>query len=401
MDPTNEAAAGGSEQMPATIVTADGDGKLSVAAAARALASARHKPREQEQALEQRLAPASAFARAGTAGAGASAEAVQESSSAPSGASEDAGDLRSPQGEGGPPGETESADPASSSAAAAAAEGLPPIEPPRSWTKADKELFTSLPRETQTRIAERERSREGDFLRRQAEAAEKLKGLAAREQAVDQARLQYEAALPQLLLTLNDQQAAEFADIKTLADAERVAREDWPRYMRWDLAQKKAAFAQQQMLEAQLRQVTEQQQRFTQFAKRQDELFIEKVPEFGDARKAVELQSAAVTVLKDLGFDEAELAASWQGRQDFSLRDHRVQLLVRDATLWREAQQKAKAAVARPVPPVQRPGVSHPKGAAQDAVIQNLNKQLENASGVNALRTAAKLVAARRETRRA
>jgi hypothetical protein len=401
MDPTNEAAAGGSEQIPATIVTADGDGKLSVAAAARALASARHKPREQEQALEQRLAPASAFARAGTAGAGASAEAVQESSPAPSGASEDAGDLRSPQGEGGPPGGTESVDPASSSAAAAAAEESPPIEPPRSWTKADKELFTSLPRETQMRIAERERSREGDFLRRQAEAAEKLKGLAAREQAVDQARLQYEAALPQLLLTLNDQQAAEFADIKTLADAERVAREDWPRYMRWDLAQKKLAFAQQQMLEAQLRQVTEQQQKFAHFAKRQDELFIEKVPEFGDARKAAELQSAAVTVLKELGFDDAELAASWQGRQDFSLRDHRVQLLVRDAALWREAQQKAKAAVAKPMPPVQRPGVSHPKGAAQDAVIQNLNKQLENASGVNALRTAAKLVAARRETRRA
>src|SRR4029453_8359664 len=35
-----------------------------------------------------------------------------------------------------------------------------PIEPPRSWTKEDKELFTSLPRATQERIAERERSRQ-------------------------------------------------------------------------------------------------------------------------------------------------------------------------------------------------------------------------------------------------
>ena len=391
MDPTTEAAAGGSEQIPTTIVTADGDGKLSVAAAARALASARHRPREQEQAIEQRQDSVPATAREGTTGVVA-AEPAQESSSAPSGASEDVGDLRSPQGEEGPPGGTESADPAGT---------LPPIEPPRSWTKADKEFFTSLPRDTQERIAERERSREGDFLRRQAEAVEKLKGLAAREQAVDQARLQYETALPQLLLTLNEQEAAEFADIKTLADAERVAREDWPRYMRWDLAQKKIAFAQQQMLEAQQRQAAERLLRFTQFAKRQDELFVEKVPEFTDTRKAAELQSAAATVLKDLGFDDAELAASWQGRQDFSLRDHRVQLLVRDATLWREAQQKAKAAVAKPVPPVQRPGVSQPKGASQDAVIQNLNKQLENASGVNALRTAAKLVAARRETRRA
>src|SRR5205807_8024258 len=48
-----------------------------------------------------------------------------------------------------------------------------PIEPPRSWTKEDKELFTGLPRATQERLAERERSREGDFLRRQNEADRK------------------------------------------------------------------------------------------------------------------------------------------------------------------------------------------------------------------------------------
>ena len=50
--------------------------------------------------------------------------------------------------------------------------GAAPIEPPRSWTKEDKELFTGLPRATQERLAERERSREGDFLRRQNEAAD-------------------------------------------------------------------------------------------------------------------------------------------------------------------------------------------------------------------------------------
>ena len=216
---------------------------------------------------------------------------------------------------------------------------------------------------------------------------------------MDQARQQYEAMLPQLFVALHEQQAGEFGDIKTLADAERVAREDWPRYMKWDLAQKRIASTQQRLAEAQQRQILEQLQRFTQFAKRQDELFIEKVPEFADAGKKAELQGKAVGALRDLGFDEAELAASWHGQKDLSLRDHRVQLLVRDAALWREAEQKAKAAVARPVPPVQRPGVSQPRGAAQDAVIQGLNKQLENAKGVNALRTAAKLVAAKRAAR--
>ena len=372
MDLTNEAASGGSEQAPISIISADGDGNLSVAEAARALASARHRPRDQDEAAEPQ----------------------QESSAAASAASEGAGE-RDPipaaetNADAAPPGETERADPA---------DPLPPIEPPRSWTKADKELFTSLPRETQERIAERERSREGDFLRRQAETVEKLKELGAREQAMDQARLQYETALPQLLLALNDQ-AGEFADLKTVGDVERMAREDWPRYQRWDLAQKRLAFVQQQMLDAQQRQVSEHQHHFGQFAKREDELFIDQVPEFGDPRKAAELQGTAVKLLKDLGFDDAELAASWQGLRGLSLRDHRMQLLVRDATLWRQAQQKARAAATRPVPPVQRPGVSQPKGAAHDAVIQNLNRQLENASGVNALRAAAKLVAAKRAAR--
>ena len=375
MDLTNEAASSGGEQAPISIVTADGDGKLSVAEAARALASARHKPRDQDEAGEQRFDP--------------QRPAEIESTANPrSESGADAGDAAAAETQ--PPGETERADPAAP---------LPPIEPPRSWTKADKELFTSLPRETQERIAERERSREGDFLRRQAEAVEKLKGLSAREQAMDQARLHYETALPQLLSTLQAQQAGEFADIKTIQDVERLAREDGSRYLRWDLAQKKIAAVQQQVIEAQQRHVAEHQLHFGQFAKRQDELFKEKVPEFADARKAAELQGAAAAVLRDLGFDDAELAASWQGQWGLSLRDHRMQLLVRDATLWREAQQKAKAAAARPVPPVQRPGVAQPKGAAHDAVIQNLNRQLDNASGVNALRAAAKLVAAKRAAR--
>ena len=131
---------------------------------------------------------------------------------------------------------------------------LPPIEPPRSWTKEDKELFTSLPRETQERIAERERSRESDFLRRQNEAADKLKGLTAKEQAVEQARQQYEAALPILLENLQGAMAGEFADIKTMADVQKMASEDWPRYIRWDAQQKQIAVVKQELSAAEARQ---------------------------------------------------------------------------------------------------------------------------------------------------
>jgi len=171
------------------------------------------------------------------------------------------------------------------------------IEPPRSWTKEDKELFASLPRATQERLAERERLREGDFLRRQNEAVEKLKGLNAKEQAVEQARQTYEAALPQLLQTLQQQQAGEFADIKTMADVERLAREDWPRYLLWDLQQKKIADVTQHMLAAQHRQAQEKLGHFAEFAKRQDDLFKEKVPDMADDAKAAELQKKALVVL--------------------------------------------------------------------------------------------------------
>jgi hypothetical protein len=389
---TIEAAGRGSEQQPIAEITLEGEGHLSVTDAARALAGARYpKPKDPQQAAaEQRTDRAAQAAGQESTADPRLAPGSDRGSEVGAGAG-DATSQETPQTRG----ETENADPG----AQENNQALPPIEPPRSWTKEDKELFTSLPRETQERIAERERSRESDFLRRQNEAADKLKGLTAKEQAVDQARQQYEAALPQLLVVLQQQQAGEFADIKTLADVERMAREDWPRYALWDVQQKKIAEVARQLTEVQQRQVHERLQQFSAFAKREDDLFREKVSDMADDKKAAELQTRCLATLTGLGFAEAELAQSWNGAKDLSLRDHRVQLLIRDATLWREAQAKAKAAQAKPVPPVQRPGVAQPKGAAQHAQIENLAQQLDKSSGVKALRTAARLVAARRGAR--
>ena len=88
------------------------------------------------------------------------------------------------------------------------------------------------------RVAERERSRESDFLRRQNEAVEQLKGLAAREQAAEQARRSYVDALPTVLQLIRAQHADEFADIKSQADVERMAKEDMPRYVKWSESQR-------------------------------------------------------------------------------------------------------------------------------------------------------------------
>src|SRR5262245_15804131 len=276
-----DAGAAGSEQAPVAVITAEGESALSVTEGARALAQAR-KPRERhpsQAGSEQRAAP--------------NAPASELTALARQEAGQGAGDAASRETE--IRGETENADPGGE---------LPPIEPP----KEDKELFTSLPRETQERIAERERSRESDFLRRQNEAADKLKGLTAKEQAVDQARQQYEAALPQLLVMLQAQQAGEFADVRTLADVERMTREDWPRYALWDVQQKKIAEVARQLSEVQQRQALEKQQQFSAFAKREDNLFNEKVPDMADDKKAAELQTRCLATLTGMGFAEAELA---------------------------------------------------------------------------------------------
>jgi hypothetical protein len=279
------------------------------------------------------------------------------------------------------PGETQEADPAE----------LPSIEPPRSWTKEAKERWQSLPRETQEYIAGREQEREREIRRSQNEAAEKLKGMSAREQQLEQARQQYEAALPALLQTLQQTRMGEFADIRSAEDVRRMAAEDPVRYIKWDAAQREIAAVTQEARAAQERQALEQHGKFAEFAKRQDELFAEKAPEAADKDKAAKLQSAAVEALRELGFEDDELGKLWNGQASLSLRDHRLQLLIRDGVRYREAQEAAKKVVAKPLPPVQRPGAAQPKGAAQEAQIQTLSKQLDNASGMNALRIAAQL----------
>jgi hypothetical protein len=295
-----------------------------------------------------------------------------------------------PEADAAPPdevrGETETTDP----------DQRPPIEPPRSWTKDDKELFKGLPRDTQERLAERERSRESDFLRRQNEAADKLKGLSAREQAVEQAKRHYDAALPMLLQSLQQQQAGEFSDIRSISDIERLAREDWPRYVLWDAQQKKISALQQQANAALARQSQAAHHHWSNFSQQQDSLFLEKAPELAEKGQLAKAAESAAGVLKDLGFNDDELANLWNGRQALSLRDHRIQLLLRDGVRYRDAQAAAKAAATRSVPQVQRPGAAVPRGAETDARVSALNSRLDHSGS---LKDAAALLAAQRLAR--
>lgn len=257
---------------------------------------------------------------------------------------------------------------------------LPPIEPPRSLTKEEKEEFASLPRAAQEIIERRVRDSELATRRSQNEAAEKLKGLTAKEQQVEQARQQYEAALPALLQTLQDQQAGEFSDIRTMADVERLAREDWPRYALWDAQQKKVAAVTQEVNAARERQANEFRSKWSEFASGEDQKLLEKAPELADKTRSQKIADSAVAVLKDIGFSEQDLASAWNGESSVSLRDHRIQLLILDAMKYREAKATASKPAVKQVPPVQRPGVAKVAVTAAQADVEAAQKRF-NKSG--------------------
>lgn len=275
-----------------------------------------------------------------------------------------------------------------------APETEPSIEPPRSWTAEEKEAFRALPRDTQARIAEREKTREAEFRRGQNEVSEKQKAIEAERQKLEQTRSQYEAALPTLLQTLH--QNPEFADIKTMQDVERMANEDWPRFARWQFHQQKVAAVEAELKAAQERQQSEQRTQWEHFAKRQDELFLEKAPEMQDATKRAKTVEAATKLLAEKGYSQEELGRLWNTPV---FRDARMQQLILDAVRFQEAKKGALEATKKTLPPVVRPGVAQP-GKDRDAQIQALETKVDKSSGINALRHAAALVAARRGGKR-
>ncbi len=251
-----------------------------------------------------------------------------------------------------------------------------PIKPPRTWTKAEKEAFALLPREHQQAIVERESERDTYYQRGLQEAASKSKAAEAREQAAEQARQQYENALPALYQQFSAQFQSEFKDIKSWDDVANMRQNDPMRFMAWQEAREKGNMLRQQTEAAQQRQQQEAQQRWVQFVNAETEAFTSKAPEFANPETASKAQAKALEVLVDTGFGKDELAAMWDEGKPLSLRDHRVMLLVRDAMKYRDAQQAAKTATKKPVPPVQRPGTAPAKGEAQAVDLKILNDRL-------------------------
>lgn len=232
------------------------------------------------------------------------------------------------------------------------AEQLPPIDPPVSWPKEDKEFFATLPRQAQERIAQREMEQERQFSRRQNETAEQRKANDAERQKTEQLRQQYEAQLPLVVQAIQQAIGAEFSDVKTMEDVQRLAREDWPRYVQWDAKQKQLAQWQTEAQNAQQRQQQEVSDKLQTWVKAQDddvEQSLSKVP----ASERQTLANEAKSALIDYGFTEEQIVQLWNNS---ILRSAPLQRMMADAARYRIAKRTASTPAAKPVPPVQKPG---------------------------------------------
>ena len=275
----------------------------------------------------------------------------------------------------------------------------PPIEPPLSWTTEAKQYWQSLPRETQQYVAQRESERESLLTKSQQELKERNLTLDGERQKMEQARQQYEGALPALMQALQQSIAGEFPDIQTMDDVTKLAREDWARYIAWDASQKKLANIASEAKAAQERQLSDLQSKWNTFAAEQDAAFIKNRPEFADKEKAGTMQRSAMKALTSVGFTEDEILRNWNGQQAFTLRDQRWQQIVDDYRRFHEAKAAVKnGPVKAAVPPVTRPGAAPVPGKALESKARELESALsKTTSSQRSARLAADLMAVRRD----
>ncbi len=257
-------------------------------------------------------------------------------------------------------------------------ETLPPIEPPRSWTKEEKEAFSKLPRDMQeinSRIAS---ARETEFRRSQNEIAEARKAAQAEREAAEKVRQQYEASLPALMQELQSAQQNAFADIRTMDDVTKLQAEDPFRFQAWQVQQMRLQAAKAETDRVSSERSAAEQSNWAKHVQEENAKAVEFIPDLADKAKSEALTKRVATeLLPELGFKDSELADLANGKTKLSIFDHRVQRLLADAVKLRDIQKAPKAIAAKPLPPVQKPGTSRPAGSDASERIQALNRKPE------------------------
>ncbi len=202
--------------------------------------------------------------------------------------------------------------------------------------------------------------------------------------------------MEQLLLEI---QNSQFADIKSMADVERMSIEDPFRKIQWDTHQQKLQAVAWEKQQAEQRQKQDSQNNWQKHVAEENSKAAEVNPELADPAKAKQLQSAAVELLHDKGFTDQELSRLASGEEKISIFDHRLQSLLLDGVKYQQAKANVSKPTVKPVPPVQRPGVKQAPGAQAQASVEALQTKLSKAKGMESVRAAADLMKARREAR--
>jgi hypothetical protein len=213
-----------------------------------------------------------------------------------------------------------------------------------------------------------------------------------REEAM---RQQAEHALPAILHQLRSALAGEFADIRTDADAIRLAQTQPQRFARLQALTAQIAGVARDADAMQKRHGM--QRSIDHYAARESARLKAHVPEMDDEAQWGRLRSSAVSMLKTLNYSDADLAGLWRGDKAISIHDHRFQRLLRDAVRWQELQSGEAAVLPDSA---QAPRVVEIRSPESRARLRDLGETLENARGVNAVHAAATLLAERRKAAR-
>jgi len=292
----------------------------------------------------------------------------------------------------------------------------PPLPLPRSWTKEQAEHWTALPRATQEYLTAQDSKASAEVRRVQNEAAEKLKGLTAKEQQAEETRQRYEAKLPEVMQGLVDVNNRDYADIKSQADIDTLTRamiqlsttdpvqaQQINAYLTgWRMHQDKMANVKRELDESNNRKTQKERDDWIAFFNEHNAKAEAKIPELADKTKKADFLDMAGKMLLDVGVTQ-DMLDGFQRGEKISPFHAGLQQIIADAVRYRQSLA-AKATIPdkvapKSLPPVQRPGTSRPASGDNSERIQALESKLNNSgSEEDAFRL---LLARRNASRRA
>ena len=234
-------------------------------------------------------------------------------------------------------------------------EELPPITPPVSWTKENKEKFSQLPRELQEYVSERETERE--------------KFVQTKAQEVKQTEARVHAQVSEQFKSVAQTFAQQLGALRVALPqrpSHQLQAEDPYAYAEQMDAYERAA-AHNHWIEQNLGAVSAQIRQAQAADHQRDQVITLSVlqnefPEYLDAEKGPEIRQRLGSTAQMLGYTAEQINAA----------DHLDIKAMRTATEWREkadkydrlmAKKMEKVREAKNMPKVSKPGVAQGKGA--------------------------------------